>query len=184
MTEKYDLTKKKNKVSVRNGKVLHCPKCKEYLITDYNKNVEIDSCLKCKGVWVDHLEEKDILEIKPAVFTLDEVKRLMKLYKPLEKRQEAGYVPCPICKQLMWKSNWGGFSGVMVDKCGKHGTWFDDGEIEKIKEYVSLGGIEFQKARLVERGMEEVNHKFLMEVYRLDKKIDSAYMRARLFSKF
>ncbi len=42
------------------------------------------------------------------------------------------YVPCPVCKQLMVRRNFGGSSGVVVDVCGPHGVWFDHGELAQV----------------------------------------------------
>ena len=82
----------------------------------------------------------------------------------------------------MQRRNWGSYSGVIVDKCGEHGTWYDDKELAKIREYIALGGIEYEKLKLTESGLSELNLKLTQEVHRLDKSTDSAYRRARLYS--
>lgn len=185
MDEMNELTKNKKpiyrKIAQRDKRTLFCPKCKQPLIVAFDRDIEVDTCEKCKGIWVDYVGEKQLLHIKLEVFSIDELKRLRKLYKPLGRIETSGYVPCPVCRELMYRRNWGSYSGVIVDKCSEHGTWYDEGELEKIREYVSLGGIEYEKYKLDEKGLDEVNHKLFQEVYRLDKRIDSAYMRARLY---
>jgi len=169
-------------VAKRDGRLLVCPKCMEVLFVAFAHDVEVDYCATCKGVWVDPVEEKDILKIKPEVFTIDELKRLRKLYRPLLKVDKSGYVPCPVCKELMWRRNWGTYSGVIVDRCEKHGTWYDSGEMEKIREFVALGGIEWEKYKIAQQGLDDLDVKLAQQVHKLDQRIDSAYRRARFYS--
>jgi Zn-finger nucleic acid-binding protein len=134
---------------------LACPRCREPLQEAVDERTKVDYCDRCKGVWVDFINEKEVLGIKPASFTIDELQRFRKLYKPFGRVEDARYVPCPVCRQMMYRKIWGSHSGVMVDRCMDHGTWFDPGEIEKIREYVALGGVEYEKLRLIERGLIE-----------------------------
>ncbi|HCM42690.1 MAG TPA: zf-TFIIB domain-containing protein [Candidatus Omnitrophota bacterium] len=161
---------------------LNCPKCSHPLDVAIEGECEVDVCPSCRGIWVDLAEEKEVLQIQPQVFSVDELRKLRSVYEPLGKTEPARYVPCPLCHEMMNRRVWGKHSGVVVDKCSKHGTWYDEGEIEKIREYISVGGIEFEKLRLTERGLNDVNSKLVTEIGRVDRKIDSAYMRARLFS--
>ena len=177
-----DTLRHRQRIAQRNGKIMPCPRCKSSLIIGYDRDVEVDHCEKCEGIWVDLIDEKQLLAIKPDVFSIDELRRLRKLYKPLEHTGRSGYVPCPVCNQLMQRKNWGSYSGVIVDQCGKHGVWYDKGELEKVKEYITLGGIEYEKLRMTEERLSELDLKLMQEVHRLDKKIDSSYMRARLYS--
>ena len=41
---------------------LHCPVCKVDLVMMERKNVEIDYCPKCRGVWLDRGELNKIIE--------------------------------------------------------------------------------------------------------------------------
>jgi Zn-finger nucleic acid-binding protein len=52
------------------------------------------------------------------------------------------YVRCPVCGDLMLRRNFGRVSGVVVDVCAKHGTWFDVGELARILEFVGDGGLQ------------------------------------------
>jgi len=144
--------------------------------------VEVDCCDACHGVWVDHAEEKQALKIKPEVFSMDELIRLRKHYAPLGRRETVRYVPCPVCKQLMNRKIWGSYSGVVVDICSEHGSWYDAKEIEKVREYIVLGGVEYEKMVKTDQRFSGIHSKLIQETTRLDKKINSAYMRARLWS--
>ena len=52
------------------------------------------------------------------------------------------YVPCPKCGQLMNRINFARCSGVVVDVCKGHGTWFDQDELREIVEFINGGGLE------------------------------------------
>ncbi len=42
----------------------------------------------------------------------------------------------------MTRTNFGGQSGIVVDVCREHGTWFDRGELDSALEFVRAGGLE------------------------------------------
>jgi Zn-finger nucleic acid-binding protein len=42
----------------------------------------------------------------------------------------------------MARMNFGRRSGVVVDVCGPHGTWFDGGELDAVLQFVRDGGLE------------------------------------------
>ena len=140
------------------------------------------ACGQCQGLWVKFVDEKSLLRIVPQVFTIDELRRLRKIYQPLGTDDPVRLRACPACKELMYRRNWGGHSGVIVDRCEQHGTWYDAGEVEKIREYIQLGGVEFEKLRLAERGLTELETKLDQRTAELDRRIIGAYRRARLWS--
>lgn len=59
---------------------------------------------------------------------------------------KVGYLPCPACGQSMARRNFERVSGVMVDTCPNHGTWFDAVEWRRAGEFLEGGGLE-RKAR-------------------------------------
>ncbi|MDL1951377.1 hypothetical protein FBQ97_16410 [Acidobacteria bacterium ACD] len=66
------------------------------------------------------------------------------------------YRPCPSCGTLMNLLNYAGGSGVIVDACRDHGTWFDRGELTAIVDFLEGGGWDRVKKRERERLREEV----------------------------
>ncbi len=48
---------------------------------------------------------------------------------------------CPQCAETMARVNFGKHSGIVIDVCRWHGTWFDAGEIEAVMEFVDAGGV-------------------------------------------
>ena len=54
----------------------------------------------------------------------------------------AGYVACPDCGKIMNRQNFGKRSGVIIDVCRGHGTWFDADELSRVIAFVEGGGLE------------------------------------------
>ena len=134
------------------AQLLDCPMCSHItMIPLHEEGAKVDYCPECKGIWVDFAGEKEVLEIRPNVFSLDELKRLRKQYQPVATLEPVRYIHCPVCDELMNRKNWGSYSGVIVNRCDTHGTWYDDGKITKVREYVALGGIEYEKMRFAPR---------------------------------
>jgi Zn-finger nucleic acid-binding protein len=51
------------------------------------------------------------------------------------------YLRCPVCHEPMQRMNFGQKSGVVVDACKLHGTWFDAGELDAVLAFVAEGGL-------------------------------------------
>jgi Zn-finger nucleic acid-binding protein len=47
----------------------------------------------------------------------------------------------------MTRTNFAGHSGIVVDVCREHGTWFDRGELGSALEFVRAGGLEREADR-------------------------------------
>jgi Zn-finger nucleic acid-binding protein len=61
------------------------------------------------------------------------------------------YLPCPTCNVRMNRTVFGKSSGVIVDVCNAHGTWFDARELTASLAFVERGGIELVERRERER---------------------------------
>jgi Zn-finger nucleic acid-binding protein len=102
-------------------------------------------CAKCDGLWVDvrsfekicadHEEQSAVLGAASATAP------------GANKTDKVRYVPCPECSQLMNRINFARCSGVVVDVCKKHGTWFDRDELSSIVEFIRGGGLNAARAK-------------------------------------
>jgi len=99
------------------------------------KQVELDYCHSCKGVWFDAGELDLLLEaagLKHVRQTLGDVLCLTETHTSEKKRR------CPICNINMKKVKIGGEAGVMIDACIRHdGLWFDGGEVADLIKIIS-----------------------------------------------
>jgi Zn-finger nucleic acid-binding protein len=66
------------------------------------------------------------------------------------------YRPCPSCRKLMNRTNYGGGSGIVLDACRDPGLWFDRGELTAVVDFLEKGGWDRVRARERERLSEEV----------------------------
>lgn len=58
-----------------------------------------------------------------------------------KKEIEPMYRPCPDCRKLMNRRNYGRRSGVIIDVCSEHGVWFDLDELAHILAWIRDGGL-------------------------------------------
>jgi Zn-finger nucleic acid-binding protein len=119
-----------------------CPGCEEPLVAQQVRTVWLRACSWCDGLWV------------PAR-SLDALVRRMqdgaerapteglgsRRARPVAFDGAVVYRRCPDCRQHMVRKNFGRTSGVIVDWCGGHGTWFDADELERVAAFVAAGGL-------------------------------------------
>jgi Zn-finger nucleic acid-binding protein len=136
-----------------------CPRCNLPLQTlnlSTGRSFLIERCQGCLGLFFDPGELDALLESETThVYDVD----LPKMTSLLEERHHADYpvvyLKCPVCRQIMNRVNFGARSGVIVDKCKKHGVWLDSGELRHLLEWVKSGGAILERQRAEEKRIEE-----------------------------
>jgi len=123
---------------------LLCPRCKEDMKTVTVGDSTVRECPKCVGLWLDP-------ETLRQICTLQE-KQAAVLARPPGQEGPGNtlpirYIPCPLCHQLMNRMNFGRASGIIVDVCKAHGTWFDQDELRHAVEFIRAGGMEKARTR-------------------------------------
>jgi Zn-finger nucleic acid-binding protein len=100
-------------------------------------------CGRCGGLFLDHPTLARIVQERETAGPLP-----VPGARPFELTRTAGlverevrYVKCPMCHERMNRVNFGRRSGVVVDVCRSHGTWFDPGELTRVTEWVASGGM-------------------------------------------
>lgn len=123
---------------------LTCPRCQGTLAPGAlgSSSVMVSSCAECQGLWLD---EATLARIRAAP------QEFARLLAPSDPPPEAWdrirYLPCPTCAELMNRRNFGGRSGIIVDCCQAHGTWFDRDELRRVVEHIREVGPEPARAR-------------------------------------
>ena len=117
----------------------------------------IERCEKCLSLFFDPNEVETLLEkSSPAVFEIDN-RRLNEVSRGTgETAGKIRYYPCPVCRTLMHRVNYGARSGVIVDRCPEHGMWLESGELRRLLEWKKAGGQVFDQRRRAERLEEEL----------------------------
>ncbi len=117
---------------------MDCPNgCGAMQSTNY-RNVLIDVCPECIGVWLGP-EELGVIANQPTpnwpIPAIEAV--LAKVGKsgvPVAER--ARRFRCPECEQLLEPTNYEGTSGIIIDTCSAdHGYWLEGGEMGQLQIY-------------------------------------------------
>jgi Zn-finger nucleic acid-binding protein len=116
---------------------LVCPNCDRALAVFAGSPGKLFDCDKCGGQLVEHPLLQELLERREICGAA--VPR--RAYVRESALASVHYVPCPACRVLMNRHNFGGSSGVVVDVCKSHGVWFDAGELPRVLEFVVNGGL-------------------------------------------
>jgi Zn-finger nucleic acid-binding protein len=130
---------------------LKCPRCATKLVQIQVNAHRISECLKCGGIWVDSETLQKVsttAEDQEAVLAMD---RTTIRAAPDTSKPNRVYVPCPVCEKLMNRTNFAGCSGVVIDWCKPHGSWFDKDELRRIVEFVHNGGLRKSRQREKEK---------------------------------
>lgn len=102
-----------------------CPKCDVALLILRFKEIEVDFCDRCRGLWLDAGEIERLLEQTGA--SADDVV-LRALNHPAHARH--GQHLCPRCDKRLDSV---AVADVTLDRCPRgHGIWFDDGELNQV----------------------------------------------------
>lgn len=123
-----------------------CPRCSLPMKPIRIGATALKECERCLGLWLgvsefeklcaDREQQSAVLGVaSPAPSSAD------------RETSKVRYVPCPECSQLMNRINFARCSGVIVDICKGHGTWFDRDELSSIVEFIHGGGLEASRTK-------------------------------------
>ena len=107
---------------------MKCPACRVPMYVAEYRQIELDLCGRCEGVWFDRGELALLLgDERPLSTTAaasDEATR-----------------SCPLCDKPMTKVNIGPGGRVVVDQCPQGcGLWFDGTEVEALTNDLDAAG--------------------------------------------
>lgn len=120
-----------------------CPRCSRPLEVAPGDDTRVHECAWCGGMFVPREVLAEILSNAELGGALREgpAQRV----RPTDR--EVRYLPCPLCHTTMNRVNFGKVSGVIVDVCKAHGTWFDAAELTLVVAFAAAGGLERTRAR-------------------------------------
>ncbi|HEY3928737.1 MAG TPA: zf-TFIIB domain-containing protein [Candidatus Koribacter sp.] len=126
---------------------LQCPRCKRDMNSVALGKTSLLECPNCQGMWLD-VETLQLIcaekEQQAAVLGMPTGK-----LDPPTFETSFHYIPCPVCRQIMNRFNFAQLSGVIVDVCKAHGTWFDKDELRRVIEFIRAGGMDRARARQI-----------------------------------
>jgi len=128
-------------------------------------SVALRECGNCAGVWIPP-EPFDQLcaerEAQAAVMSW-----VVPGGRPATaaSTEAVRYLSCPDCQKLMNRVNFARYSGVIMDVCKVHGTFFDRDELHRVISFIRDGGLDSARGRERERLKEEQNRLRRMEFW-------------------
>lgn len=139
-----------SKVDIEHKNDHRCPVCE---VTFDNINIGIKTrvliqrCNSCDGIFVSEDILEQLMKDKRLLQeTIDlHVLRFVKDNPRQQKQTNVVYRNCPVCEKIMQRFNYKTTSGVVVDRCLRHGIWLDGGELHQLFEWKKAGGGVSQK---------------------------------------
>jgi len=121
---------------------LNCPRCGEAMDSLAVDGASLRECPCCHGLWCNTEALRTICESREKQTAVIEWAKNNHTNANEAAEPKVKYLPCPACRQLMNRMNFAGCSGVIVDVCRAHGTWFDRDELQRVAEFIQSGGME------------------------------------------
>jgi Zn-finger nucleic acid-binding protein len=117
-----------------------CPRCRLPLEAAGGAggwaDARVHECPRCGGLFVPRDALAELLCRAELAGPFPEPLRA-----PTLALEQVRYIPCPQCHATMNRVNFGKVSGVIVDVCRAHGTWFDGGELTRVVSFAASGGL-------------------------------------------
>jgi len=118
-----------------------CPRCQTEMSLVTIGSTAVLECERCLGLWLD------VSSFEKICADREQQSAVLGVASPapthaVRETNKVNYAPCPKCSQLMNRINFARCSGVIVDVCKGHGTWFDRDELSHIVEFIRQGGLE------------------------------------------
>jgi len=116
---------------------MNCPVCDNEMKTVSIKNIEIDYCDTCQGLWCDKDELERLAMLGRASLESSPIaKSLIKDMQDI-RTQKKSVLLCPSCEAGLEKLNYSYESDIILETCKIcNGIWVDDGELSEIIDYM------------------------------------------------
>jgi Zn-finger nucleic acid-binding protein len=135
---------------------LACPRCTGKEMTPVRLgSSRVHECPGCEGLWVDNRTFLSICVDRERQSQVGPERRAAGTARAaggIETRVK--YLRCPVCRAMMDRINFARVSGVVVDVCADHGTWFDRNELQRIVDFIAAGGLDRSLAHMRDAAFE------------------------------
>ncbi|HYY58995.1 MAG TPA: zf-TFIIB domain-containing protein [Pyrinomonadaceae bacterium] len=126
---------------------MRCPRCRVEMSAVAVGTARMRECARCGGLWVNVATfERICADREQQSVVLGTASPAPTKGGSHDAPGKVRYIPCPECGQLMNRVNFAHCSGVVVDICKGHGTWFDRDELAEIVGFIRGGGLEAARA--------------------------------------
>lgn len=123
--------------------------------------IQVQACETCAGVWVDRDTLGQLLDSTAQAASPTSGSTVRRKTMPVGlATSKVVYRHCPECKQAMLRKNFGTISGIVVDVCGHHGTFFDYGELPSVVDFVRSGGLRLSQKHAEAESLRDAKTRF------------------------
>jgi Zn-finger nucleic acid-binding protein len=126
---------------------LPCPRCRTAMSAVTVGGTRLSECRRCGGLWADQSAFDQIRVEEERQSAVLGMATAAPLAGAPTATETVRYLPCPCCGKLMNRVNFARCSGVVIDVCKAHGTWFDRDELRRIVEFIRGGGLDLARSR-------------------------------------
>jgi Zn-finger nucleic acid-binding protein len=115
---------------------MNCPNCNKLLRTIDYEGIHIETCPSCGGEWLDAEELGHVVKAREVRFDSEERRAIAAAARVtgVVLADVDRDLTCPKCFAKTDPVNYGGDTGIIIDKCtGCGGIWVDHNELEKIQ---------------------------------------------------
>ncbi len=116
-----------------------CPNCNTHLSTLHYEGISIETCSKCHGEWLDEAELGKLVRIREVKFNPDERRAIAEstTITGVVLKDADRDLKCPKCDGTTDPVNYGGDTGIVIDRCTScRGIWLDEKKLERIQMVV------------------------------------------------
>jgi len=125
---------------------LVCPGCQTPMMRGQLGQTALHECGKCYGIWLNTATfERICRDSERQAAVLGAAHRVDS--STAFALGPVRYVKCPQCREMMHRVNFAQCSGVVVDTCRHHGTWFEMHELRRIVQFIHRGGLDQARRR-------------------------------------
>lgn len=126
-----------------------CPGCAGLFASVALGGITLLECAACDGVWVSADDFERLCADRESQAAILH-RAGTQTARPARTERKVKYRPCPQCRKLMNRVNFGRISGAVVDVCRAHGTFLDSGELQQIAAFIREGGLQRARDRQIE----------------------------------
>ena len=124
-----------------------CPACKGRLHAGTLGATRLHECPNCLGVWLDPATLERLARDADQQAVILSGAPIAGVTAASTGFTPVCYRPCAVCQELMTRVNYARCSGVIVDVCRAHGTWFDVDELQRTVRFIQGGGLQWARSR-------------------------------------
>jgi Zn-finger nucleic acid-binding protein len=119
-----------------------CPVCDGGQMLTHRQldHVPLLECNQCGGIWLDRVSFGALAQRVSRQAQRDGFAKPRGTPRDVAPQPGPTYRRCVECNTIMQRKNYGTKSGVIVDICARHGTWFDALELDAVLAWLRAGG--------------------------------------------